>query len=234
MAIFSEIPPMSWAYPTEGLNEYPADPAHAKELIEASGWTLGDDGIYAKAGRRLATVVAVREGFPERTRWLELVAEQVRTCGIELAFKEVPFTSIVRMLDVYPHVNAAAPQTRRPFDAYFGGFDTTVEPDPFRLYHSTECSSAERSSTFNFICYQNPVVDRLIAAGRLQTDVTLRAETYQQYAVALSEDLPVIYAWSDVVREGLRASVGTTATEGLSLDTPTWFHEIETLTNVAE
>ena len=234
MAIFSEIPPMSWAYPTEGLNEYPADPAHAKELIEASGWTLGDDGIYAKAGRRLATVVAVREGFPERTRWLELVAEQVRACGIELGFKEVPFTSIVRMLDVYPHVNAAAPQTRRPFDAYFGGFDTTVEPDPFRLYHSTECSSAERSSTFNFICYQNPVVDGLIDAGRLQTDVTLRAETYQQYAVALSQDLPVIYAWSDIAREGLRASVGTTATEGLSLDTPTWFHEIETLTNVAE
>lgn len=233
-AIFSEIPPMSWAYPTAGLNEYPTDPAHAKELIEASGWTLGEDGIYAKGGRRLATVVAVREGFPERSRWLELVAEQVRTCGIELGFREVPFTSIVRMLDVYPHVNAAAPETRRPFDAYFGGFDTTVEPDPFRLYHSTECSSAERSSTFNFICYQNAAVDRLIDAGRLQTEVTLRAEIYQQYAVALSQDLPVIYAWSDLAREGLRASVGTTAAEGLSLDTPTWFHEIEKLTNVVE
>jgi ABC-type transport system substrate-binding protein len=233
-AIFSEIPPMSWAYPTEGLNEYPRDPARAKELIETSGWRLGDDGIYMKAGRRLATVVAVREGFPERVRWLELVAEQVRACGIELAIKEVPFTAIVRMLDVYPHVNAAAPETRRPFDAYFGGFDTTVEPDPFRLYHSTECSSAERSSTFNFICYQNAAVDRLIEAGRLQTDLATRAEVYQQYAVIQSQDLPVIYAWSDITREGLRANVGTTDTEGLSLDTPTWFHEIEQLTNVVE
>ncbi len=233
-AIFSEIPTMSWAYPTEGLNEYPTDPARAKELIEASGWALGDDGIYAKAGRRLATVVAVREGFPERARWLELVAEQVRACGIELGFKEVPFTSIVRMLDVYPHVNAAAPETRRPFDAYLGGFDTTVEPDPFRLYHSTECSSAERSSTFNFICYQNAAVDGLIDTGRLETDLTRRAEIYRSYAVALSQDLPVIYAWSDIAREGLRASVGTTAAEGLSPDTPTWFHEIEKLTNVVE
>ena len=233
-AIFSEIPPMSWAYPTEGLNDYSTDPARARDLIEASGWTRGQDGIYVMAGRRLATVVAVREGFPERVRWLELVAEQVRACGIELGIKEVPFTTIVRMLDVYPHVNAAAPEARRPFDAYLGGFDTTVEPDPFRLYHSTECSSAERSSTFNFICYQSAVVDGLIDAARTETDLTLRAALYREYAIALSQDLPVIYAWSDIVREGLRASVGTTAASGLSLDTPTWFHAIEKLTNVVE
>ncbi len=233
-AIYSEIPRMSWAYPTEGLNEYPADPERARELIEASGWKPGNDGIYEKAGRRLATVVAVREGFPDRVRWLDLVAEQVRACGIELGVREVPFTTIVRMLDVYPHVNAAAPATRRPFDAYLGGFDTTVEPDPFRLYHSTECSSAERSSTFNFICYQSAVVDGLIDAARLQTDLSRRAELYHQYAVALSQDLPVIYAWSDLAREGLRASVGTTDGAGLSLDTPTWFHAPEKLTNAVE
>jgi ABC-type transport system substrate-binding protein len=231
-AIYSDIPPMSWAYPPTGLNQYPTDPVRARELIEASGWTRGEDGIYMKDDRRLATVVAVREGFPQRTRWLEVVAEQVRACGIELGWKEVPFTSIVRMLDVYPHVNAAAPDTRRPFDAYLGGFGTTVEPDPFRLYHSTECSSAERSSTFNFICYQNPAVDGLIEAGRRETDPTRRATIYHQYAVALSQDLPVIYAWSDLVREGIRASIGTTAPEGLRLDSPTWFHQVEKLTNV--
>ena len=230
-AIYSEIPPMSWAYPTEGLNEYPMDTARAKALIEASGWTLGEDGIYAKAERRLSTVVAVRAGYPQRTRWLELVAEQVLACGIELRLKEVSFASIVRMLDVYPHINAADPESRRPFDAYLGGFNTTAEPDPFRLYHSTECSSAERSSTFNYICYANPLVDRLIEAGRSETDPALRATIYHQYAVALSQDLPVIYAWSDIAREGIRSSIGTTAAGGLDLDTPTWFRQMEKLTN---
>lgn len=232
-AIYSEIPRMSWAYPATGLNEYPPDPERARELIEASGWEPGDDGIYEKAGRRLATVVAVREGFGDRVRWLELVAEQVRECGIELAFRAVPFTTIVRMLDVYPHVNAAAPESRRPFDAYLGGFDTTVDPDPFRLYHSTECSSAERSSTFNFGCYQNAAVDGLIDAARIEMDLDRRAELYHRYAVALAQDLPLIYAWSDLAREGLRAGVGTTDGAGLRLDTPTWFHEREKLTNVA-
>jgi ABC-type transport system substrate-binding protein len=231
-AIYSEIPPVSWAYPTEGLNVYPMDPARGRELIEASGWTRGEDGIYAKGDRRLSTVVAVRAGYPQRTRWLELVAEQVRACGIELRVAEVPFASIVRMLDVYPHVNAAAPESRRPFDAYLGGFNTTADPDPFSLYHSSECSSAERSSTFNYICYANPAVDRLIEAGRSETDPARRAAIYHEYAVTLSEDVPVIYAWSDLAREGIRASLGTTADGGLDLASPTWFQPIEKLTNV--
>jgi peptide/nickel transport system substrate-binding protein len=233
-AIYSEIPPESWAFPTAGLEMYPVDKARARTLIEASGWKLGADGVYAKEGRRLSTVVAVRAGFPERTRWLELVAGQVRECGIDLRLEEVSFAAIVRMLDVYPHINAAdaGAEAPRPFDAYFGGFNTTVEPDPFRLYHSTECSSAERSSTFNYICYQNPVVDGLIDTGRIETDPTRRADIYHQYSIALSQDLPVIYAWSDLAREGIRSSVATTAAGGLRLDTPTWFHEMEKLTNV--
>ena len=233
-AIYSEIPPESWAYPTAGLETYPVDKARARSLIETSGWKVGADGIYAKDGRRLSTVVAVRDGFPERARWLELVAEQVRACGIDLRFEEVSFAAIVRMLDVYPHINAAdaGAAAPRPFDAYFGGFNTTVEPDPFRLYHSTECSSAERSSTFNYICYQNPAVDVLIDTGRTETDPTRRADIYHRYAIALSQDLPVIYAWSDLAREGIRSSVASTAPGGLPMDTPTWFHEMEKLTNV--
>jgi peptide/nickel transport system substrate-binding protein len=231
VAIYSEIPPESWAYPASGLDTYPMDVGQAKELIEASGWTLGPDGIYRKGARRLSTVVAVRAGFPQRTQWLELVGQQVLACGIELRVKEVPFGAIVRMLDVYPHVNAAAPAAGRPFDAYFGGFNTTAEPDPFRFYHSTECSSAERSSTFNYICYANAAVDRLIEAGRRETDPAIRAAIYHQYAINLSQDLPVIYAWSDLAREGLRSSVGTTAPGGLELGTPTWFQQMEKLTN---
>jgi ABC-type transport system substrate-binding protein len=177
-------------------------------------------------------VVPVREGAPERTAWLHAVSTAVRRCGIELKVAEVPFSAILRMLAVYPHVNAAAPDAKRPFDAYFGGLDTGVDPDPFRLYHSTECTSAERPDTYNFGCYQEPAVDRLIDAARREPDLTKRARLYQQYATRISTDLPVIYAWSDLVRDGIAASVGTTAATGLQLDTPTWPWPLERLTNV--
>lgn len=231
-AIYSEIPPVSWAYPATGLNTYPLDRARARQLIEASGWTLGVDGIYEKAGEKLATVVAVRSGFPQRSRWLASMGDQVRQCGIDITYKEVGFAKIVDMLDVYPHLNAAAPETGRAFDAYFGGFTVAFDPDPYALYHSSECSDAERPSTLNYICYRSEAVDQLIEAGLAELDQAKRAAIYQQYAILQSEDLPVIYAWSDKVREGLRTTVDTTAAGGLRFDTPTWFREMEKLTNV--
>lgn len=232
LAIYSEIPTMSWAYPATGLATYPRDPAAASALIEASGWELGDDGIYAQDGERLSTPVAVREGFPERAAWLRSVSDQVRACGIELEVVEVPFDAIVEMLAIYPHVNAAAPDDGEPFAAYFGGLDTGLDPDPFLLYHSSECSSAERPNTFNFACWANPAADALIDAGRVEPDLAERARLYRDYAILQSQDLPVIYAWSDLVREGIAATVGTTDPAGLALDTPTWNRSLERLTNV--
>ena len=71
-------------------------------------------------------------------------ADQVKECGIDIQFKEVDFGAILNMLTIYPHINAAAPETGKPFDAYFGGFSTGFDPDPYSLYHSSECSTAER------------------------------------------------------------------------------------------
>ena len=232
VAIDTEIPSMSWAHPSTGLADYPLDRERATALIEGSGWELGSDGIYEKDGRRLSTVVPVREGFPARTAWLRSVGDAVRACGIDLEIAEVPYDAILRMLAVYPHVNAADPDSGEPYDAYFGGLDTGVDPDPYRLYHSTECTSAERTDTFNFGCYQDPAVDRLIEAARVEPDLATRAGLYADYAARISQDLPVLYAWSDIQREGIAASVGTTAPGGLALDTPTWYRSAERLTNV--
>ncbi|HEX6868343.1 MAG TPA: ABC transporter substrate-binding protein, partial [Candidatus Limnocylindrales bacterium] len=190
--IFSEIPPASWAFPTQGLNTYPMDPTKARGLIESSGWTLGSDGIYEKDGQKLSTVVAVRAGRADRSKWMQLMSDQVKECGFDIQYKETDFTALLNMLTTYPHINAAAPETGRPFDAYFGGFNTGFDPDPFTLYHSSECSTPERPDTNNYICYQNAEVDRLIEEGLVEFDQAKRAAIYQEYAVIQSNDLPVL------------------------------------------
>jgi ABC-type transport system substrate-binding protein len=231
VAIYSEIPPASWAYPTEGLNQYPFDQAKSKELVEAAGWSLGSDGIYEKDGQKLSTTVAVRAERPDRSKWMQLVGDQVRECGIDIQYKEIDFAAILNMLDVYPHINAAAPETGKPFDGYFGGFSTSLDPDPFSLYHSSQCSTAEQPATFNYECYQSDAADALIDQGLVTFDQTERAAIYQDYAVLQSNDLPVIYAWADIAREGLRATVNTTAEGGIAMDSPTWFRQVEKLSN---
>jgi ABC-type transport system substrate-binding protein len=231
VAIYSEIPPASWAYPTTGLNTYPMDPAKSKELIEASGWKLGSDGIYEKDGKKLSTTVAVRAGRPNRSKWMQLMADQVKACGIDFQFKEVDFGALLNMLTTYPHINAAAPESGKPFDAYFGGFGTGLDPDPFSLYHSSECSTPERPDTNNYICYKNPEVDKAIEDGLRTFDVAERTKIYQDYAIVQSNDLPVLYSWSDIAHEGLRTTVDTTAEGGFQMDSPQFYWEVQKITN---
>ncbi len=232
VAIYSEIPPASWAYPSQGLETYPFNVDKGKTLLEEAGWTVGADGIREKAGVDLASVTAVRAGRPNRSKWMQLMSDQVRdNCGIDITYKEVDFGALLNMLDVYPHVNAADPAKGIPFYTYFGGFGTGLDPDPFSLYHSKNCSTAENPETFNYICYSNPKADELIDKGLATFDQAERAKIYQEYAVIQSQDLPVIYAWSDIAREGLRKTVGSTAGP-LVIDSPTWFWEMEKLTNI--
>ena len=126
------------------------DPAKAKELIESSGWTLGSDGIYEKAGKKLSTVVAVRAGRPDRSKCMQLMSDQVKTnCGMDIQYKETDFTALLKMLDEFPHINAAAPETGKPFDAYFGGFNTGLDPirSPLPLARSARRPSSPTRTT---------------------------------------------------------------------------------------
>jgi ABC-type transport system substrate-binding protein len=163
---------------------------------------------------------------------MQLFSDQVReNCGIDITYKEVDFAALLNMLDVYPHINAADTASGKPFFTYFGGFSTSLDPDPYSLYHSEQCSTAENPATFNYICYSNPEADKLIDAGLLTFDQAERAAIYQEYAVLQSKDLPVLYSWADIAREGLRKTVGSTAGP-LVMDSPTWFWETEKLTNI--
>ena len=80
------------------------------------------------------------------------------------------------MLTTFPHINAADPASGKPFDAYFGGFCTSYDPDPFSLYHSSQCSTAEAAGLpTTSICYKNPDVDKLIEEGLTTFDQAKRA-----------------------------------------------------------
>jgi len=235
VAVYSDIPPASWAYanPDEGLQTYqPRDVAKAKSLIEGAGWTLGSDGIYEKDGQKLSTVTAVRAGKPDRAKFMQLLSDQVKECGIDIKFKEVDFATLLNMIDNYPHINAADPAGGKPFDTYFGGFSTGFDPDPYSLYHSSQCTTPTSGPLYNYICYNNPKIDQLIEAGLVEFDQAKRTEIYKQYAIQQSEDLPMLYAWSNIAREGLRTTVNTTDPAGFKLDSPAFMWEYEKLTNI--
>jgi len=63
------------------------DPDKAKQLIEANGYTMGDDGFYQKDGQELGLTITADEAYIEQTRIVAVEVEQLQAVGINAVQK---------------------------------------------------------------------------------------------------------------------------------------------------
>lgn len=209
----SETPPASWAFNPD-VQGVERDVEAGRALIEESGWTEGADGVYEKDGQRLAAEVLVRAGQSDRINFMQLLAEQVRECGFEITVNPADFQTVL-----IPALDRAWAEDG--FDAYFGGWSASVDPDPFSLWHCSQVSTEERPELFNYIGYCNPEVDEIIEAGLATSDQEERKELYFRFQEILAEEQPYLFAYAPLVRDGMH--VNMTFTDGeFNLESPTW------------
>jgi peptide/nickel transport system substrate-binding protein len=71
-----------------------ADVEKAKELIEASGWEMGDDGYYAKDGETLTVRYVYNAGSQTNGTVAPIATENLKEVGIELKIEQVPPTDL--------------------------------------------------------------------------------------------------------------------------------------------
>ena len=209
----SETPPASWAFNPD-IQGVERDVDAAKALIEESGWTLGDDGIYEKDGQRLSAEVLVRAGQSDRINFMQLFAQQVQECGVEIAVNPADFQTVL-----LPALDRAWADDG--FDAYFGGWTAGVDPDPFALWHCSQVSTEERPELFNYIGYCNSEVDEIIEAGLATSDQEERKELYFRFQEILAEEQPYLFAYAPLVRDGMNAGMRWTDGE-FNLESPLW------------
>jgi ABC-type transport system substrate-binding protein len=202
----ANTPPFSWAYNPE-TPKYTLDVAGAKAKIEASGWALGGDGVYAKDGKRLASTLFVRVGRPQRLAFAELARDQLKECGIEVTVQEGDLNTVLipKVLD-YPN----------DFDTYLGGWSTALDPDDYSIFHSSEIPSKETPSANNFPGWKNDDADRLLKEGREELDQEKRKAIYAEFQVLIHNELPYYFTWADLAHTGLSKRV-TSQNEPLDL-----------------
>ena len=63
------------------------DPDKAKQLIEANGYTMGNDGFYQKDGQQLGLTITTDEAFIEMQRIISVQVEQLQAVGINAVQK---------------------------------------------------------------------------------------------------------------------------------------------------
>lgn len=220
--IESDIPPASWAFNPD-IQAVERDVDAAKEFIETAEvhtWTMGDDGFYVNEnGERLSSVVAVRAGQQDRIDFMNLLAEQVADCGIEIIVEPADFQTVLIPSLNYPHIMTGDTE---PWSAYFGGWGVGVDPDPYALFHSSQCTSEEQPDTYNYVCLQDEEIDRLIEDGLATSDQAARTEIYHAYSARMQELQPYLFGWSNVNADGLSAGMQYSDGSPLELDSPLW------------
>jgi peptide/nickel transport system substrate-binding protein len=195
----ANTPPFSWAYNPE-TPKYTLDVAGAKAKIEASGWALGSDGIYAKDGKKLSSILYVRVGRPQRLAFAELARDQLKECGIAVEVQEGDLNTVLipKVLD-YPN----------DFDTYLGGWSTALDPDDYSIFHSSEIPSKETPSANNFPGWKNDEADRLLKEGREELDQEKRKAIYAEFQTLIHNELPYYFTWADLAHTGLSKRVSS-------------------------
>ncbi len=167
-------PSLEFWHDDSGAPPYDYNPELAMQMLDEAGWVVGDDGIRAKDGVRLAWTCAIIAGDQARRPLAEAAQQWFGQIGGQMEIQEqTSVTSSVR-----DHLTEMGLQNW----AYGGDGG---EPDATGVLHSDYTS--ERTH------YSNPEMDRLLEAGLAETDPGARREIYAQVQQLFCEDVPVLY-----------------------------------------
>jgi len=147
------------------------NPAKAKALLAAAGYTPGPDGIMQKDGKRLSFSYLEESGTDAIVELDEITTSDLRKVGIEMKIRQMDFNQILALM--------AGPADN---------WEATGVAIPMQPYPSGE-ANYETGSFQNFGGYSDPRMDRLINEN-VNTPGTGPLFAYETYA---AEQQPVIF-----------------------------------------
>lgn len=172
--------PESWAY-DPALASAPYHPSRATALLAEAGWADHDgDGWLDRDGQPFRFTILTNQGNLPRELTAQIVQQQLRAVGIDVQIRIIEWSSFVTQFLM----------TRR-FEAVLLGWGLSPEPDPYDIWHSSKTGEGE----FNVVGYSNPVVDRLLEAGRRTFDLAERTTIYHELQRILYEEQPYCFLY---------------------------------------
>jgi peptide/nickel transport system substrate-binding protein len=154
------------------------DPAKAKQMLEAAGYKLGGDGIYAKNGSRLSFDTITTVANPLREQTIDVLTSQLKQAGIEIKKDLDP--------DIFEDKS-------KPKSLEAGGFDIALfawVSSPFvsgnvSIYQSVKGDSQGQNYTHG----NDPKVDDLLSQMTQEVDPTKQADLANQADTQLWSNL---------------------------------------------
>jgi peptide/nickel transport system substrate-binding protein len=177
----SDVPfmPDSWMYePASHIYSY--DINKAREILNGDGWAdLNNDGIFEKQTDegvlQLSFELVTNADNPVRQKMAELIAEQLKSIGMNVILKMVDWNELNKILN------------QKTFDCVLAGYELSNDGDLSFAFHSSSIAG-----NTNFISYNNPLMDSLLddVLSRAKNEDKKQALSKLQKYIA--EELPYI------------------------------------------
>lgn len=173
--------PLSWGY-NSGTKQDVHDVNAARELLVQAGWKLGDDGIFAKDGSKLAFSLA----FPTGNRAREIVAsvmgQQLKEVGIAVEIKPIDpkkfFEEVLK---------------KRGFETAMYAWVAGIDPNNSNLWYSKMIPSSKNGyEGQNYPGWRNAEVDTLTEQGGRTIDIEARKPIYFRIQDIIVQEYPIV------------------------------------------
>ncbi len=177
------VSPVSWAYPDESeFNDYAFNQEKAVELLEESGWVLGDDGIREKDGQKLSFKWSSYQEAAWSTKFTALAAEQWAQIGVDCNIELMDFNSLSDL--------TSDPGNKDEWDMYNMAWSLTPDPDMSETFSKEQFAPGNNKGFFD-----NEEIEKLMQDGLNEFDQEKRKEIYQELAALFNEELPYIFVY---------------------------------------
>ena len=170
-----------------GMIGYSADLATAEfnidkanQLLDAKGWTKGDDGFRVKAGAPLEINLTTTD-WGELTATADILKSQWEKIGAKVNIDSLSISDVQE--------NYIRP---REYEALLFGQVVGADPDPYSFWHSSE----KKDPGLNLSLFGDSTSDNLIDDGRMQFDDAKRTQDYIDFQKILTTEIPAIFLYS--------------------------------------
>ncbi|WP_435743942.1 ABC transporter substrate-binding protein [Microbacterium sp. PMB16] len=171
-----------------GLATSPQEPdaASAEEILEAAGYTKGDDGFYGKDGVAIELDLFSPDGWTDYNDAAKLISAQAAEAGIRVNARTVS------------EAEYWTPISTGEFQLALYGITQSLVADPYSNYdqYFTTLASAkvgeEPTKGQNYSRYTNPVVDEAVKTAGGTQDEAIKQEAYATIQSEIARDLPYI------------------------------------------
>jgi peptide/nickel transport system substrate-binding protein len=178
-----EHPPFMWAY--VGGKTYPYDPAKAKALLAADGWTPGPGGILRKDGKRLSLVLSTNTSNVTRRTAVVQIQSYLKAIGIDASVKSY------LGVQMFAPLGLGGILASGKFDLNVSGWIAGLDPDDSVLYMCR--SFPPNGNNYSHICSQQ--LDAAENVALTHYDIPTRKKAYAAVQQILFEQMPDDYLW---------------------------------------